>query len=79
MVTIDDDSVTVAYRKWRELTRSPANYNSWYKFMEEFLYSSRSRWYDENYLSEEGAAKVAWLNGPHAATIYKAWKAKHYG
>ena len=28
-------------------------------------------------LKQESIEKVKWLNGPHAETMYKAWKVKH--
>ncbi len=31
----------------------------------------------EDEVTEEAAAKIRWINGPHAETIYKAWLAKN--
>ena len=78
MVSSDWLKVVDTYKIWRELTNSPANSNSARKF----LYFLNSGQYVDNVSKEEFVItpevqhKLDWLNGPHAHTMYKVWKAQ---
>lgn len=61
-----------AYANWQKFTKMPYSYNSASCFLD-FLGCKQG----ETTLSEETRKKIEWLTGPHAETMYKAWKARH--
>jgi hypothetical protein len=60
--------ITDAYNVYKRITNTPNNHNTVAKFIE-FLGGDA--------LTPEAMEKVGWLLGPHAETLYKAWKIKN--
>lgn len=76
------EEVSRAYGVYRNLTRSPANKNTTLRFYEFLGIATQkgktlSSLWAEASTSETALSRVRWLNGPHAHTFYKAWRANH--
>lgn len=64
-----------AYSAWLRLTGLEDSNAARYDFAKFLGLFCNAHWQGVD--STEAAAKIAWLTGPHAETLYKAWKIKN--
>lgn len=69
--------LAAAYAAFRKLNGLAANQNSRRVFFTKFLELPESRLLSTYDLPEEALNKIRWITGPHAKTLYKAWRIQH--
>ena len=68
-----------AYRVFRDFGSWPANSNTKRVFLKFLGLPESAKFYETEKLSQDAKTKINMLLGPHGATIYKAYMAKHNG
>lgn len=82
MPIVSFEELIKAYDSYREIIKLPRNMNSRRRFFDFINETEPNPWmgtFTYKNMTDDAAHKVAWLNGPHAATMYKAWEIKNEG
>lgn len=76
MPKVEPVNIDKAYEVFRQFNRMPRNQNS-RRLFNKFLGRNEDAHPFMTIDNDEAAARVNWLLGPHAATMYKVWKLQH--